>query len=93
MREFLGVCSNFIRSGRSGLGLWKGGVMRREREAGPDLFSLRCQTCSKYLIRTESGYLACPMGHGRLQIDHLTTTPDVEAESFSMFQDDLEVMQ
>lgn len=26
----------------------------------------QCQRCGRYLVRTETGYLCCPHGHGRL---------------------------
>ncbi len=42
---------------------------RKVRDEEPGLFSLRCEQCGEYLISTTSGYLCCPMGHGRLQID------------------------
>ncbi len=35
----------------------------------PNLFALRCDECGRQLVNTESGYLACPMGHGRLAVD------------------------
>ena len=28
--------------------------------------ALRCCECGEYLVRTDSGYLACPEGHGKL---------------------------
>jgi hypothetical protein len=40
--------------------------MRRRRDAAPELFSLRCQQCGEYLVRTSERYLTCPNGHGRL---------------------------
>jgi hypothetical protein len=33
---------------------------------GPTAQSLRCSECGHYLERTPSGYLACPLGHGKL---------------------------
>lgn len=61
--------------------------MKRRREASPDLFSLRCETCNRYLVRTESGYMACDRGHGKLLIE----APEIpEADTYSMFIDDLE---
>jgi len=33
---------------------------------GPTAQSLRCSECGHDLERTPSGYLACPLGHGRL---------------------------
>lgn len=51
----------------------------RRREAGPDLFSLRCDKCGRPLVRTASGYLACILGHGGLRIEQeaeLTASED-----------------
>jgi hypothetical protein len=48
-------------------------MARRRTQTGPDLFTLRCATCGAYLRRTESGYLACPNGHGKLHVDTGTT--------------------
>lgn len=62
---------------------------RRKREAAPDLFSLRCQECGRPMIHTQSGYLSCPLGHGRLELD-LTPSSAVESETILMFPDDLE---
>jgi hypothetical protein len=42
-------------------------MARRRRDTGPGLFDLRCEACGHYLVRTPSGYLACPKGHGKLQ--------------------------
>ena len=36
---------------------------------GPTLLSSRCEQCGYYLTRTASGYLQCPLGHGRLTDD------------------------
>ena len=33
---------------------------------GPPLSALSCVTCGQPLVRTPSGYLACPRGHGKL---------------------------
>ena len=44
-------------------------MKRKSRRAAPDLFSPRCSECGEYLITTESGYLACPRGHGKLFIE------------------------
>lgn len=40
--------------------------MAKRRAQGPDLFTPRCETCDRSMIRTESGFLVCPMGHGKL---------------------------
>jgi hypothetical protein len=42
--------------------------MARQSNAGdgPTLFGLRCEHCGHYLARTPSGFLACPLGHGKL---------------------------
>jgi hypothetical protein len=47
---------------------------RRNRDpyhhaATPNLFALHCEQCQRQLIRTASGYLACPNGHGQLKED------------------------
>jgi hypothetical protein len=61
--------------------------MAKRKDGGANLFTLRCETCNRYLVLTESGYWACPNGHGKLVID----TYDVsEADTFLMFPDDLE---
>jgi hypothetical protein len=31
----------------------------------------RCAQCGAHLVRTESGFLCCPRGHGKLLIDSL----------------------
>lgn len=33
---------------------------------GPAESDLACQQCGEYLVRTQSGYLCCPEGCGRL---------------------------
>ncbi len=33
---------------------------------GPEVSDLACASCGELLVRTQSGYLACPRGHGRL---------------------------
>jgi hypothetical protein len=53
-------------------------MRRRQRDRGPDLFTLRCQKCGRYLVQTEGGFLACPNGHGRLQLDQGTIAAPVE---------------
>ena len=41
--------------------------------------SLRCCECQEHLVRTASGFLACPRGHGRLLCESgFDTTPDDE---------------
>lgn len=50
--------------------------MRRRKTDEPDLFRPRCGECGKPLHRTESGYLACPDGHGKLVVD-MTDPPPV----------------
>ncbi len=27
---------------------------------------IHCETCGEYMVRTESGYVTCPKGHGKL---------------------------
>jgi hypothetical protein len=46
--------------------------MRRQKYDDATLYSLRCEDCGHYLTRTPSGYLACPLGHGKL----IRETPD-----------------
>lgn len=48
---------------------------KRKPDAYPltaDLFAQRCDQCQRQLLPTESGYLACPVGHGRLIRDEAT---------------------
>jgi hypothetical protein len=40
--------------------------MTRPKHDEPALYSLRCAECGHYLARTPSGFLACPLGHGKL---------------------------
>jgi hypothetical protein len=42
---------------------------RRPRTEEPNLFALRCDECGRQLETTPSGYLACPLGHGKLRAD------------------------
>jgi hypothetical protein len=46
--------------------------MTRPMHNEPTLYSLRCGECGHYLTRTPSGFLACPLGHGKLILE----TPD-----------------
>jgi hypothetical protein len=39
---------------------------RKHRESTRLFLPLRCRECGHYLARTPSGFLACPLGHGRL---------------------------
>jgi hypothetical protein len=34
--------------------------------SGPAAVAFQCPECGHYLERTPSGFLACPLGHGRL---------------------------
>jgi len=38
---------------------------------GPEESSLACSVCGEYLVRTQSGYLCCPRGHGKLLAEEL----------------------
>jgi hypothetical protein len=49
-------------------------------EAGDS--ALTCCTCGRQMVRTESGYLCCPVGHGRL-IDEGVIEPDQDDEDES----------
>jgi hypothetical protein len=40
--------------------------MKRQKHDEPTLYSLRCEDCGHFLTRTPSGFLACPLGYGRL---------------------------
>lgn len=42
---------------------------RRAALAAPNLFGIACDVCSRQLVPTQSGYLCCPLGHGRLVAD------------------------
>lgn len=33
---------------------------------GPEEAALACDVCGRYLVYTQSGYLCCPRGHGKL---------------------------
>jgi hypothetical protein len=44
-------------------------MARRRKPDEPDLFALRCAECQRQLVKTASGYLACPSGHGKLCLD------------------------
>ena len=44
-------------------------MARRRRAEEPNLFGIRCGECGRQLTRTQSGYLACPLGHGKLRVD------------------------
>jgi hypothetical protein len=46
--------------------------MKRQKHDEPSLYAPRCEDCGHFLVRTESGYLACPLGHGKL----IRETPD-----------------
>lgn len=46
--------------------------MRRRKQHQPNLFAL-CQECGRAMEKTESGFLVCPAGHGRL---HAEPRPD-----------------
>jgi hypothetical protein len=34
--------------------------------SAPAAVGLRCPDCERHLVETESGYLCCPAGHGKL---------------------------
>jgi hypothetical protein len=36
----------------------------------------RCVQCGAFLVRTESGFLCCPRGHGKLLIDSFDDDPE-----------------
>ena len=42
---------------------------RRKTDDTPNLFALRCEECQRQLVKTASGFLACPLGHGKLRLD------------------------
>jgi hypothetical protein len=44
-------------------------MARRRKTDEPNLFALRCEECQRQLVKTISGYLACPLGHGKLCLD------------------------
>ena len=44
-------------------------MARKRKSSEPSLFALRCEECGEYMVSTESGYLACPRGHGKLALD------------------------
>ncbi len=46
------------------------------------LFDLACSVCGRIMINTPSGYICCPVGHGRLlvaipQADETYREPDL----------------
>ena len=53
-------------------------MTRRIRAEEPNLFALRCQECGKQLVKTASGFLACPNGHGKLIREEREEMPEVE---------------
>lgn len=59
--------------------------MRRKQSNEPNLFALRCDQCMRQLVGTDSGYLACPIGHGRLIPDE---PPGTEEPCGSLFDTD-----
>jgi hypothetical protein len=64
--------------------------MKRQKHHDATLFSLRCGECGHYLTRTPSGYLACPLGHGKL-IRETDSDPQPEGDDErwgSWFSDD-----
>jgi hypothetical protein len=64
-------------------------MKRKRKQPDPDLFSLKCVECGEYLIQTESGYLCCPKGHGRLRID---AEADIPGENSGSWFDTLEIV-
>ena len=49
-----------------------------------DRSDLACCECGEYLVRTPSGWLTCPRGHGRL-----TPEEELDEESYgTWFEDD-----
>ena len=60
--------------------------MPKKREPQPDMFSLRCEACNRYLILTESGYWSCPQARHNV----VTDTYDAPRLYGAMFPDDLE---
>jgi hypothetical protein len=41
--------------------------MARKRETDSRVLWLTCEECGAPLARTESGFIACPFGHGKLR--------------------------
>jgi hypothetical protein len=65
--------------------------MTRPKHDEPTLYSLPCEECGHYLARTPSGFLACPLGHGKL-IRETDRDPQPEGDHErwgSWFGDDL----
>lgn len=52
--------------------------IKRQPECQPGLFSPKCGECGRELVTTESGFLCCPMGHGRLVVEELTDCGSAE---------------
>lgn len=44
----------------------------------PAAVGLRCPVCDRHLVETESGYLSCPMAHGKLRPALVSEQPDDE---------------
>ncbi len=63
---------------------------KRKNPDEPNLFALRCEECNRQLVGTESGYLSCPIGHGRLQVDEIVTHGE---PCGSWFDDDRETVE
>jgi hypothetical protein len=65
--------------------------MTRQKHNEPTLYSLRCRECGHFLARTPSGFLAYPLGHGKL-IRETDQDPQAEGDDErcgAWFGDDL----
>jgi hypothetical protein len=63
--------------------------MRRSKHFEATLFSRRCEDCGRPLDRTPSGFLACPLGHGRLVRESEDDPQPADESSGRWFDDDL----
>ncbi len=62
-------------------------MARKQRQTAPDLYSARCAECGEYLVQTESGFLCCPKGHGRLQLDDQRDPAPADEPCANLFGD------
>jgi hypothetical protein len=60
-------------------------MARKRKPVYAGLFDLRCEECGEYLIRTESGYLSCPMGHGKLVEEQPADVPPGTEEACGLW--------
>jgi hypothetical protein len=60
-------------------------IRNRRGRVAADLFTLRCAECDCVLVRTSADFMACPSGHGRLQLIDVEESDSAEPEPVDMF--------